>query len=78
MFWIAAIIFSPVFEETFSRGFLFEGFSYSRLGIIGTVVLTASAWTLPHQQYEVFELCSIFASGGKNLTRNEDDCTILP
>lgn len=63
MFWIAVIIFAPIFEETFFRGFLFKGFSFSRLGTIGTIVLTALGWTLLHQQYEVFELCSIFVSG---------------
>jgi len=63
LFWIAVVIFAPVFEETFFRGFLFKGFSYSRLGIIGTIILTSLAWTLLHQQYEVFELVSIFISG---------------
>ncbi|MFC1871632.1 lysostaphin resistance A-like protein [Chloroflexota bacterium] len=63
LFWIAVVIFAPVFEETFFRGFLFKGFSYSRLGVIGTIVLTSLGWTLLHQQYEVFELVSIFLSG---------------
>lgn len=63
IFWIAIIIFAPIFEEFFFRGFLFKGFSQSRIGIIGTIILTSLGWALLHQQYEVFELVFIFILG---------------
>ena len=62
-FWIAAIIFAPAFEETFFRGFLFTGFRQSRLGITGTIVLTALIWAVIHMQYGLYEIATIFVLG---------------
>ncbi len=42
LFWLAVVIFGPIAEETLFRGFLFKGLSESRLGVFGTVILTAS------------------------------------
>jgi membrane protease YdiL (CAAX protease family) len=63
LLWIALVIFAPAFEEAFFRGFLFTGLSDSKLGVIGTIILTSLLWTLLHVQYEVFELVSIFILG---------------
>ncbi|MFC2067613.1 lysostaphin resistance A-like protein [Chloroflexota bacterium] len=63
LFWIAVVIFAPIFEETFFRGFLFKGFIYSKLGISGTIILTAFAWTLLHLQYGIFGVLYIFIAG---------------
>lgn len=63
LFWIAVVIFGPVFEETFFRGFLFSGFRKSRLGITGTIVLTALTWAVIHLQYGVYEIATIFVLG---------------
>ena len=63
LFWIAVVIFGPAFEEIFFRGFLFEGFRQSRLGIPGTVVLTALMWALLHVQYDIYGMSIIFVFG---------------
>ena len=47
LLWIAVIVFAPAFEEAFFRGFLFEGFRQSRIGIIGAIGITTVVWTLP-------------------------------
>jgi len=63
LLWVALIIFVPIFEETFFRGFLFEGFRQSRLGPIGAVGLTALAWASLHIQYDFFGMGTIFILG---------------
>ena len=62
-FWMVAVIFLPVFEETLFRGFLFAGFSRSRIGIIGAIVITALFWTLIQRQYGLYELAVLFVLG---------------
>ena len=63
-FWVVIIIFAPAFEETFFRGFLFVGFRQSRIGITGTIAVTALIWTLFHiGQYDIYEMATIFVSG---------------
>lgn len=63
LLWIAVVIFAPVFEETFFRGFLFEGFRQSRIGLAGTIGLVALLWSLLHIDYELYEIAAIFVSG---------------
>jgi uncharacterized protein len=63
IFWLALVVFAPFFEEVFFRGFLFKGFSQSRIGIIGTIILTALFWSLLHFQYDIFGVGTIFALG---------------
>ncbi|MFC1845811.1 lysostaphin resistance A-like protein [Chloroflexota bacterium] len=63
LLWIAVIIFAPAFEEAFFRGFLFEGFRQSRIGIIGAIGITTVVWTLLHIQYSAFEIGAIFVQG---------------
>ena len=63
LFWIAIVIFAPAFEEICFRGFLFTGLVKSRIGLGGTIVLTALIWALLHIQYGVFEITAIFAMG---------------
>ncbi len=61
---LAAVIFAPVFEEIFFRGFLFAGFRTSKIGVIGAVLLTAALWSLLHAtQYNSWELVVIFGLG---------------
>ncbi len=60
---IAVVVFAPLFEEGFFRGFLFIGLERSRLGPIGTVILTAAAWALLHLQYDVFGMATILVLG---------------
>jgi len=63
LLWASLIIFAPIFEEAFFRGFLFEGFRQSRLGPIGAVLLTAFAWALLHIQYDFYGIATIFVMG---------------
>ena len=63
LFWIAVVIFAPLFEEVFFRGFLFVGFRQSRIGVVGTIGLTALIWALMHVQYGVYEITTIFVLG---------------
>jgi len=63
LLWVSLIIFAPIFEETFFRGFLFEGFRQSRLGPIGAVGLTALAWASLHIQYGIYDIAVIFVLG---------------
>ena len=63
-FWVAVVIFAPVFEETFFRGFLFVGFRQSRIGVTGTIAVTALIWALIHTgQYDAYVLATIFVFG---------------
>lgn len=63
LLWIAIVIFGPVFEEIFMRGFLFEGFRISRIGAVGAITLTALIWALFHIQYNLFGISQIFVFG---------------
>jgi membrane protease YdiL (CAAX protease family) len=63
LLWIALIVAAPLFEEVFFRGFLFEGFQHSKLGPIGTILLTSLGWTVLHLQYGAYELGTIFVLG---------------
>jgi membrane protease YdiL (CAAX protease family) len=63
LLWVALIVFAPAFEETLFRGFLFEGFRQSRIGVIGAVILTALLWALSHIQYGAYGLVTIFVLG---------------
>jgi len=63
LFWMAVVVFGPFFEEVLFRGFLFEGFRHTRIGIAGTVVLTSLVWAGFHLQYGLFEIATIFVLG---------------
>jgi membrane protease YdiL (CAAX protease family) len=63
LLWVAVVVFAPVFEETLVRGFLFVGFRESRIGLAGTIVLTALIWAALHIQYGFYEIGVIFFLG---------------
>ncbi len=63
LLWIAVVVFAPVFEEPLVRGFLFEGFRRSRLGLIGAICLTSLIWTVLHAGYSLYSLGTIFIFG---------------
>ena len=60
---IAVVLFAPVFEECFFRGFVFVGLRASKVGAVGAIVLTALAWALLHLQYDVYGMTTIFVLG---------------
>lgn len=63
LLWIAVSVAAPFFEEFLFRGFLLEGLSRSRLGIIGATLITSASWAVIHMQYGWFEIISIFFIG---------------
>jgi membrane protease YdiL (CAAX protease family) len=56
-------LMAPLAEETFFRGFLHAGWKGTRLGILGTGILTSLLWTSLHIQYGRYELLYIFFFG---------------
>jgi uncharacterized protein len=64
LFWVAVVIFAPLFEEALFRGFLFEGLRRSWWGVYGAISLTSFGWALLHGfQYSVGGIAYIFLLG---------------
>jgi membrane protease YdiL (CAAX protease family) len=63
LLWIALVVFAPIFEEAFFRGFLFVGLQYSRIGAIGTILFTSLVWAALHRQYDVFGMATVLVLG---------------
>jgi len=63
LLWIAVVLFAPLFEESFFRGFLFVGLARSVIGPIGAIILTAFLWSVLHIQYNWFGMMVIFILG---------------
>jgi membrane protease YdiL (CAAX protease family) len=59
----AAVVAAPIGEEIMFRGFLFRGWSASRLGGTGTIVLTSAIWAGIHVQYDLFGIMQVFGLG---------------
>jgi membrane protease YdiL (CAAX protease family) len=60
---LAFAVAAPLMEEFIFRGFLFRGFSASRLGVAGGVVVASMCWAAMHIQYEIFFIVQIFLLG---------------
>lgn len=56
-------VLGPIFEEFFFRGFLFKGLERSRLGGIGTVIVTTLVFTGIHLQYDWMVLLVLLPMG---------------
>ncbi len=79
LFWIAVVIFAPVFEEVFMRGFLFIGFRQSRIGPVGAIILTTLLWAPLHLQYDIFQIAIIFILGIiLGIVRHKTDSLLSP
>jgi uncharacterized protein len=63
LFWVAAVIFAPAFEESFFRGFLFVGLKQSRIGSVGAILLTSLAWAALHIQYDFYGMATVLVLG---------------
>jgi membrane protease YdiL (CAAX protease family) len=64
LLWVGAVIFESFFMEFFFRGFLFEGLRHSRLGVVGTALLTSGCYTLVFLPYDYWLLfCTMFSMG---------------
>src|SRR5262249_41226250 len=60
---IAFCIAAPVSEEFFARGFVYRGWSESRVGPMGAILLSSLAWTSLHMQYDWFFFGEVFSIG---------------
>jgi len=60
---LAFCVAAPVSEEFFARGFLYRGWSESRLGPAGAIVLSSLVWTGLHLQYDWFFFGEVFTLG---------------
>jgi membrane protease YdiL (CAAX protease family) len=63
LFGFAVVVFAPLFEELFFRGFIFVGLKASKIGVVGAIFLTALAWALLHLQYDIGGMATIFVLG---------------
>ncbi|MFC1900875.1 lysostaphin resistance A-like protein [Chloroflexota bacterium] len=64
LLWLGIVVFAPLIEEAFFRGFMYAGFVNTRLGVTGTVLLTSLVWTSLHAvQYGIYELTILFVTG---------------
>jgi len=63
LLWLAVVVAAPLGEEIFFRGFLFKGLLHSRLGGVGTIILTALVWAVIHRQYDWYGVANVFAAG---------------
>src|SRR4051812_5779525 len=64
--WLLVVAFcvaAPMSEEILARGFLYRGWSESRLGVVGAIILSSLAWTSLHLQYDWFFFGEIFSIG---------------
>jgi uncharacterized protein len=64
--WLLVLAFcvaAPVSEEFFARGFLYRGWSESRLGPVGAILLSSLVWTALHLQYDWFFFGEVFCIG---------------
>jgi membrane protease YdiL (CAAX protease family) len=60
---IAVVVAAPIAEEVVFRGFLFRGWSTSRIGVTGTILLTSAIWAGLHTQYDLITMGQIFGIG---------------
>jgi len=63
LFFLAACVAAPVWEEVFARGILYGGWSQSFLRVPGAIVASSLVWTLPHLQYGWYNLGEVFCMG---------------
>ena len=60
---LAVVLLFPIFEEVLFRGFLFAGWSRSKLGVTGAIVLTAVIWAAGHAPMGAQRAVALLASG---------------
>lgn len=66
VWWLTVLVVcigAPVAEEVLFRGFLFAALAKTRLGLIGTAVLTSGFWTALHAGYAPAAMIEVFGIG---------------
>lgn len=76
---LAVALAAPLFEEALFRGLLFPGWSRSRLGATGTILLTTALWSAMHLQYDVYDMGQVFVLGLLlGLARHRSGSLVVP
>ena len=60
---LGVVIAAPLVEEFMFRGVLYRGWRESKMGLVGTLVLTSFIWTSLHIQYPPVILAYLFLFG---------------
>jgi membrane protease YdiL (CAAX protease family) len=60
---LALCVAAPITEEFAVRGFLYRGWSESRFGAAGAIVLSAVVWATIHSQYSWYFIGEVFLIG---------------
>jgi len=63
LLYLAIVVAAPLFEEVFFRGFMFQGLLHSKLGALGTILVTSGIWAVIHSQYDPYDMGGIFLFG---------------
>jgi uncharacterized protein len=63
MYWIMTVVSAPLFEEIIFRGFLMRGWSESRLGSMGAIMLSSLIFAAIHVQYTPVNMAFVFGLG---------------
>ena len=78
-FWAFFVVIAPVMEELFFRGFLMRGWSETRLGVAGTIVLTSLIFAAIHTHHGLIGMALVFTSALLfGLMRWQSGSTVLP
>jgi CAAX protease family protein len=78
LYWLVAAVTAPIFEEIIFRGFLQQGWSESRIGVVAALVLSTLLFVQAHTQYDLRGLLDVFAIGlALGLTRWWSGSTLL-
>ena len=76
---IAFILMAPLFYEFLFRGFLFAGWSRSKLGVNGTILLTSILWASHHLYFGLYHAATHFVFGiFLGLARHRTRSLIVP
>jgi CAAX protease family protein len=63
LFLLVICVGAPISEEFLFRGFVFSGLAKTRLGFVGTSIVTTVLWTALHANYSVFGLIEVLGIG---------------
>jgi uncharacterized protein len=79
LFLLAVVVAAPLSEEFLFRGFLFKGIERSRIGGVGTILISSLGWSALHIQYDLYEMGTVLALGlFLGLTRLKSNSIYLP
>jgi CAAX protease family protein len=63
MYWLTTVVTAPLFEEIIFRGFLMRGWSESRIGAMGAVMLSSLVFAAIHVQYNLVNMAVVLGLG---------------